>query len=106
MSLYRGTTPTYTITFPNDVDMTLASDVTVSLGNSSKNTLIEKKGSELVIDQHTVSFDLSQEESLIFRQNFFLGQVNWLYYDGPKVRRACSNVFTIPVEDNMKDEVM
>lgn len=106
MSLYRGTTPTYTITFPNDIDMTLATNIVVSLGNSSKNTLIEKKGNDLAVDVHTVSFDLSQEESLRFRQKFFIGQVNWLYSDGLKTRRACSNFFKVPVEDNMKDEVM
>ena len=106
MSLYRGTTPTYTITFPEDIDMTLASNVVVSLGNSSKNVLIEKTGIDLTITEHTISFDLSQEESLSFRQNFFLGQVNWLYHDSSRDRRACSNIFKVPIEDNMKDEVM
>ena len=106
MSLYRGTTPTYTITFPNDIDMTLATNIVVSLGNSSKNTLFEKKGNDLDVDVHTISFDLSQEESLRFRDKFVVGQVNWLYPDGSKVKRACSNTFRFPVEDNMKDEVM
>lgn len=106
MSLYRGTTPTYTITFPENINMELASEVVVSLANSSKVTLYEKTGDDLTIEGNKVSFLLTQEESLGFPLGYFLLQVNWLYADGSIVRRACTKMVTVQIADNLKDEVM
>lgn len=106
MSLYRGTTPTYTITFPNDINMEIASNIVVSLANPSKVTLYEKKGDDLTVEGNKVSFLLTQEESLGFPLGYFLLQVNWLYVDGSIVRRACSKMVTVQIADNLKDEVM
>ena len=101
--MYRATTPTVTFNFPSTVDMTQASDVKVTF--KSKRYNLTKDSEDLVIDAHSVSVLLTQEETIKFALGNFEAQVNWLYNEGNIVKRACSNIVVLTANENLLNEV-
>lgn len=106
-SIYRGTTPTYTLTFTDDnLDFGDANEIVVCIGNKSKQCLLEITGSDLTIETNKISFSLSQEQTLALPNTDLLVQVNWTYQSGTETKRAASNQATINFMKNLKEEVM
>lgn len=106
-SIYRGTTPTYTLTFSDDnLDFAEANEIVVCIGNKSKTCLLELSGADLTVEEKTISFSLSQEQTLALPNTDLLVQVNWTYLSGAEVKRAASNQVTINFMKNLKEEVM
>ena len=109
---YTGTTPTYTLTF-NEVDLTQAVEVVVTISDTSQKTLLELSGTDLtitqILDDHndvvgsTVSFTLTQAQTLVFTQGYLYLQVNW---KPSASTRACSDIVGISFRTNLKQEVM
>lgn len=107
MSIFRGTTPTYTLTFDDDnLDFGDANNIVVSIGNKSKTSLLELSGEDLTVEERQISFSLSQEQTLALPNSDLLVQVNWTYLSGTEVKRAASNQVTINFSKNLKEEVM
>lgn len=104
--MYRGTTPTY-IFKPRDqsLDLTLASKMYVTFSNLNDEEIFTKTGTDLSVEQHQVSVYLSQEETLGLPKKVKV-QLNWLYTEGPRTKRASSNIFRIDTERNLLDEVL
>lgn len=87
MSIPRGVTPTFTLTFESDdLDLTQADHVYVTFCN--KVTLTKSDG-DLDIAAKQISVYLSQEETLSFSEGATAIQVNWTYGDGS---RAASEI--------------
>lgn len=106
-SIYRGTTPTYTLTFSDDnLDFGDANEIVVCIGNKSKTCLLELSGADLTVEEKTISFSLSQEQTLALPNADLLVQVNWTYLSGAELKRAASNQVTINFMKNLKEEVM
>ena len=103
--MYRATTPTITFKFPNNIDMTQASDVKVTFRSSRSGYELTKESDDLVITEHSVSVLLSQEETLEFAGRSTEAQINWLYNEGTVVKRACSNIVALTINENLLDEV-
>lgn len=104
--MYRGTTPTYTFTLPESVDMTQATDVFVTFGRqdgSSLSGIFTKTGDDIEVTQNTVSVWLDQAETLSFPVGRVAIQLNWLY---PPNKRACSNIIYVNTKTNLIDEVI
>ena len=101
--MYKGVTPTYTLKFPDTVDLSEANSVFVSFSDKSRKELLRKTGEELNVDQNMISVSLSQEETLDFPSGAILIQANWTYPDGG---RACSVVAQDTYEDNLAREVL
>ena len=76
MAVVRGTTPTFTLTFPDTVDLTAANKVYVTF--TSGNSIITKTDEDLEITEHEIAVYLTQEETLSFATGTVEIQVNWM----------------------------
>lgn len=100
--MFKGTTPTFIFTLPNDFDATDASKIIVTL--SAKNVpVIEKTGKDLEVTEHTISVYLSQEETFRMPVGDVQAQINFLYADGSRV---ATNIVRIEWSRNLHNEVM
>lgn len=102
--MYKGTTPTFTLTLPETVDLSLAVNVYVSFAAKDR-TLFEKTGDDLEIDGNVCNVFLSQEETLSFPRRVSI-QLNWTYTDGGVTKRSCSTVATVDVAENLANRVL
>lgn len=96
--MYRGTTPTLILTFPEGTDFS-GSDVYVSLSDQKRNELIRMENPP--IEDNVISIFLTQEQTLAL-PNYVLVQVNWTYGN----KRACSNIVSIDTKRNLISEVL
>ena len=109
---YTATTPTYTLTFEG-VDLTTAVEVAVTITDAHRNVLMELTDTDLTIEQTldaqqqvtgcTVSFTLTQAQTIAFPQGNLYLQVNW---KPSASTRACSDIVSIAFRTNLKNEVM
>ena len=104
--MYKGTTPTYILTLPQDIDLDNASEVVVTFSDFHYQRILEKSGADLTIEDNTISVFLSQEETLRFPEGKVRIQVNWTYISGGQMLRACSEIATIHAQKNLKNEVI
>ena len=91
MSVPRGMTPSIKLTVPEDVDLTLMDDIVVSF--DCNGVKVHKTGESLVISAHSIEVSLTQEDTLIFKEEWDLyAQINWLLdgtRGGTDVCRVC-----------------
>lgn len=106
MTTSRGTTPTYTLTFPDNIDFSSASEVIVTFSDVNYNKILEKTTSDITIDSNIISVYLTQEETLLFTTSSVLLQVNWLYDENGTIRRCASNIARIRPVRNLVNEVI
>lgn len=104
--MYKATTPTAVFTFPESIDMTQASAVYVTFADMRSQTILTKETEELTISEHEVRAELTQEETLQFQTKQFQVQINWLYEENGKIKRACSKIVTGEMGDNLIPEVL
>ena len=102
----RYTTPTLSLTLPNTVDLTAASNVYVTFANASGIVVYTKTGNDLVVTAHQVDVFLNQEETAQFQQGTIRIQLNWTYQQGGVAKRACSEIATVNVGQNLLNEVV
>ena len=98
--IYTGTTPTYVLTFQG-VDFTTADEIVVTISDMNEVTILELTPEAT---ETTLTFSLTQEQTLAMPIGSCLIQVNWLYDGGNK--RAASNKAKIDFKKNLKNEVM
>jgi hypothetical protein len=99
--MVQATTPTFILTLPDTVDLSQAANIYFSL--RQKNVNIEKSNDDLTVDGQTVSVYLSQEETLQLVSGAAQIQLNWTYANGS---RACSNIVSVQVTENLLKEVV
>ena len=99
--MVQATTPTFILTLPNTVDLSQASKVVFTA--AQEQYTVEKTGNALTIDGQTVSVYLTQAETLKLHAGTLKLQLNWVYADGS---RACSNVVSIRVNENLVKKVI
>lgn len=101
MSIPRGVTPTFTLTFSDEaLDLTAASHVYVTFVGGKT---VTKSDSELTIEEKQISVYLSQEETLSFNTGLVSIQVNWTYGNGS---RSASEMVNYPFSNNLLNEVV
>lgn len=103
--MYKGITPTFSLTLPEDIDLGLASNVYVTFGRRGKK-ILEKTGSALQIDDNVIDVFLTQEETLALPTGEVQIQVNWTYTEADAVVRACSDIATTWWQPNLEPEVL
>lgn len=96
--MYRGTTPTLTLSFPEGTDFTGAT-VYVSLSSDDRTELL--RITDLDIQDNVISLYLTQEQTLALPRRVLI-QVNWTYGN----QRACSNIVGIDTQSNLINEVL
>ena len=99
--MVQATTPTFVLTLPDTVDLSQASNVYFTL--QQNNTILTKSTDDLTIDGQQVSVYLSQEETLPLLGGTVKIQLNWTYADES---RACSNIVSVPISENLLKEVV
>ena len=97
--MYRGTTPTLTLTFPEGTSFANTT-VYVSLSDDRRNEIM--RVTDLSIEDNIISLYLDQEQTLALPP-IVLIQVNWTYGTG---ERACSNVVSFDTKRNLINEVL
>lgn len=98
--MFRGTTPTITLSFPEGTDFTNAT-VYVSLSDSSRHEIMRLTDEDLFIENNIISLFLTQEQTLALPWLVYI-QVNWTYGN----KRACSNIVSIDTKRNLINEVL
>lgn len=101
MSIPKGTTPTFTLTF-EDIDLTSAAHVYVTFKGSG-GSLITKADDDLAITATTISIYLSQTETLALSKGAVAIQANWTYGDGS---RAASEIVNYALSENLLGQVV
>lgn len=99
--MVQATTPTFILTLPDTVDLSQAANIYFSL--RQKNVIIEKSNDDLTVDGQTVSVYLEQAETLQLVSGAAQIQLNWTYANGS---RACSNIVSVQVSENLLKEVV
>ena len=102
MSVARGTTPTYILTFDEQsLDLTAMRNVYVTFKKGAK--VLTKTGNDIVVTERRVEVYLNQKETLSFFAGDVEVQVNWTMEGG---RRACSEVVNIVLSKQLLDKVV
>lgn len=101
--MFTGTTPTFILTFGEDVDFTDAKSVVVTFATDYRKVITEKSGDELEIDGNVIRFSFTQEETLAMRPGAKLIQVNVLFSDNSRV---ASEIVSVTWDRNLKGDVM
>lgn len=105
--MYKGTTPTYTFIAPESVDLTDATKIWVTFSTMDEKELFSKESGEIVLaDAQTIEVYLTQEETLKFPTGSVKAQINWIYLEETKTKRACSEKMIIKANTNLKDVVL
>lgn len=105
--IYRGTTPTYTLTFIDEnLDFGDANEIILTIADTNDNAILELSGNQLDVGTKTISFSLSQQQTLAMPKGNLPVQVNWTYTYGQQTKRACSNIVNINFHKNLHREVM
>lgn len=99
--MYRGTTPTITLSFPEGTSFANTT-VYVSLSDDRRNEVMRVTDGDLSIEDNTISLYLTQEQTLALPP-IVLIQVNWTYGTG---ERACSNIVSFDTKRNLINEVL
>ena len=100
MSIVRGTTPTFELTFPNTVDFTTVDHIYVTFRKNG--VAITKSGSEIQNSEHTITVALSQEETLQLGTGTIEIQVNWTFGG----LRAASDIVPYQFDPQLLPEVL
>ena len=101
-SIIRGTTPTLQYTF-NDVTVAniTSAYLTIKVDNTAEHD-IEKDLSSATVAQKSISWTLTQAETLSFGTNISV-MINWKLQDGT---RGASEKTKIMIDDNYKEDVI
>ncbi len=105
--MIRGTTPTITMNITNggELDLTKAAEVYVTMRQGQR--VITKKN-DLVVSAKSVSFYLSQRETLSLKEGPAYLQINWAYADAVNKtkRRAATKIKQIEIREQLLEEVI
>ena len=101
MNIVRGTTPTFVLQFPENVDLTEATNVYVTF--CRYNNKITKDTDDVDIEAHSISVYLTQKETLDLGTGPVEIQANWTFGDG---KRAASKITTCELTKQLLPEVL
>ena len=103
--MFKGTTPTFSLVFSEQIDLTEATQIAVTFSDYRRNKIMEKTNADLEVSAHQIDITLTQEETLAMPREVLI-QVNFLYVDGTTVRRTASEIADVRFNNNLKNEVM
>ena len=100
--MVQATTPTFILTLPNDVDLSIANNIYFTLRQGA--IVVNKEDEDMTIEGQNVSVYLTQAETLQFKPSTpaYL-QLNWTYANGS---RACTVIKSVDVGNNLLKEVV
>ena len=99
--MHRGTTPTFTLTVPNEYDLTACENIYATFQQNG--TSVTKSGEDIDVSTHSVDVYLDQSETLLFKRGSISIQLNFTFPGG---QRACTEIKRITIDDNLLPEVL
>ena len=104
--MIRGTTPVDTITIrnPGDLDLTEMLEVYVTIRQDG--VPLTKTGADITVEKAAVSYCLTQQESLQFREGEAEAQINWTYMAGQEKRRGATKWLKVRIDRQLLDRVL
>lgn len=100
--MIQGTTPTFTLTLPNDINLEQAEHVKFTI--EQWGTVVSKDETDMTISNNVVTVRLSQKDTIYLNQETDAKiQLNWTYSDGG---RAATKVKTINISENLFKDVI
>ena len=102
--MFRGITPTITITLPESVDLDSANNVYVTFQGKDKK--ITKTGNDIAVEDNVVSVYLDQSETLSFTPGAVFLQVNWTYNEEGTIKRASSDIASIIFQNGLEGGIL
>lgn len=104
--LFQGTTPTFTFTLSDSIDLSTMDSVALTFCKPNYVEVLTKQDSDLTINNNSVSVFLDQDETLELPRGKTLVQLNWTYTEDQKTKRDCSDILTISVRRNLLNDTM
>lgn len=101
MGVPRGTTPTFTLTFPETVDLTEADKVYVTFAFNGN--VITKTGEDLSVKEHEIGVYLTQKETFTFGVGNVRIQANWTMRNG---NRTASEIKEYEITEQLLQRVI
>ena len=104
--MIRGCTNTFVLEIDDkDIDLTLATDVYVSIVQGLNQIL--KTGNDLTVEEKKVTVTLTQEEALRLEDGKSAEvQINWLYNADGTIKRAATVPKTIDIKKQLIPRVL
>lgn len=99
--IIRGTTPTFTLTVSDAVDLSTAQGVYATFRQGAD--VITKSGDDIVVSAHSVDVYLTQAETLLFETGTVDIQLNWTFANG---ERAASTISSVAWDENLLRRVV
>lgn len=100
--MVQGTTPIFTLTLPETIDLEEAAHVYFTMRQGSAIVTIDQ--SDMDIDGNIAIVYLSQSDTIrLNRSTDAEIQLNWTYSGGS---RACTDIMKIPISENLLKEVL
>lgn len=100
MGVPRGTTPTFTLTFPETVDLTQAHSVHVTF--ASEKSIITKTGDDIEVSAQEINVYLTQCETFALEEGSVKVQVNWMVGND----RVSSVIKTVKITKQLLERVI
>lgn len=104
--MIRGTTPTDTITIKNPGDLDLRNALEVFVTIRQGQVTLTKTGENIEVEKASVSYCLTQTESLRFQEGKAEAQINWIYTDNEGRKRAATKWLTIMIDRQLLERVI
>ena len=104
--MIRGTTPTDTINIKNPGDLDLRNAIEVFVTIRQGQVELTKTGEDIEVAKASVSYCLTQNESLRFKEGKAEAQINWTYMDGQGRKRGATKWLPVNVDRQLLERVI
>lgn len=101
--MYKVTTPTLVFTFPSGFKPNQFNKVILTFSANKATPLLEKNKSDLTIDTSSVTYTLTQAETLLFPAGRIYCQINFVNADGSRI---ATEIQAINVINNLHNQVI
>lgn len=104
--MIRGTTPTDIITIKNPGDLDLRNALEVFVTIRQRQVTLTKTGEDIEVEKASVSYCLTQTESLRFQEGKAEAQINWTYMDDGGKKRGATKWLPVTIDKQLLERVI
>lgn len=104
--MIRGTTPTDTITIKNPGDLDLRNALEVFVTIRQGQVTLTKTGENIEVEKASVSYCLTQTESLRLQEGKAEAQINWTYMDDVGKKRGATKWLPVNIDRQLLERVI
>lgn len=101
--MYRGTTPRLTFAFPDNVDLSVMSEIWVTIKSLSHKETFKMSEGKVTIEDRLVVLELTQEDTLNFTSGLAKIQIRMLTNNDESL---CSTIKELQIKDVLENGVI